>query len=95
MVSFFDNKKQPIGLLNHGNNDFNAMCLSHFYKPVQLQFYNFTLPTRQLFSKQVIIPLKLSLIYVLVHVTLRRVFESPDDEEVEEFSAEELGRALD
>ena len=29
-------KGEPIGILNHGNSDFNAICLSHFHKPVQV-----------------------------------------------------------
>ena len=28
----YDKKGQPIGILNHGNSDFNAICLSHFQK---------------------------------------------------------------
>ena len=40
----FDDKKQPIGLLNHGDNDFNAICLSHFYKPVHIHGLFYALP---------------------------------------------------
>ena len=40
----FDDKKQPIGLLNHGDNNFNAICLSHFYKPVHIHGLFYALP---------------------------------------------------
>ena len=29
----YNKKGEPIGLQNHGNSDYNAMCLSHFHKP--------------------------------------------------------------
>lgn len=41
---WYDEKKQPIGLLNHGNSDFNAMCLSHFHKPVHIHGKFYALP---------------------------------------------------
>ena len=41
----FDDRKLPIGLLNHGNSDFNAMSLSHvFYKPVHVHEKLYALP---------------------------------------------------
>ena len=41
---WYDEKKQPIGLLNHGNIDFNALCLSHFHKPVHIHGKFYALP---------------------------------------------------
>ena len=40
----YDDKKHPIGLLNHGNSDSNAMCLSHFHKPVHIHGSFYALP---------------------------------------------------
>ena len=40
----YDEKGQPIGILNHGNSDFNAICLSHFHKPVHVHGSLYALP---------------------------------------------------
>ena len=41
---WYDDKRNPIGILNHGNSDFNAMCLSHFHKPVHVHGSFYALP---------------------------------------------------
>ena len=41
---WYDKKRQPIGLLNHGNSNFNATCLSHFYKPAHIRGKFYALP---------------------------------------------------
>ena len=40
----YNDKKEPIGLLNHGNSDFIAICLSHFHKPVHVHGTIYALP---------------------------------------------------
>ena len=33
---WYDDKKQPIGLLNHGKGEYNAKCLENFHKPARV-----------------------------------------------------------
>ena len=40
----YDDKKRPIGLLNHGNSEYNAICLSNFHKPVKIHGSFYALP---------------------------------------------------
>lgn len=40
----YDDKHQPIGLKNHGNSAFNAICLENFHKPVRVHGSFYALP---------------------------------------------------
>ena len=40
----YDDKKRPIGLVNHGDSEYNAICLSNFHKPVHIHGSFYALP---------------------------------------------------
>ena len=41
---WYDDKKQPIGLINHGKSDYNAKCLENFRKPAHVHGSFYALP---------------------------------------------------